>query len=167
MILVVHLMGNRHFTLGIAICVVFASRLEAHALGIECKLHADKVVVTAYFSDDTSARDAAVRVEDAQKRPVAEGRTDAHGAWSFARPRTGRYTVIVDAGGGHRAEVKVVVPPAEGLSPAEPTSPVTISKGPARGEFTATPWLKIGIGIGTISVIGFAWWLSRRAARPG
>jgi hypothetical protein len=141
-------------------------RSAAHALGAECTLHPDKVVVEAYYSDDTAARDAAVEVQDSQKKIVATGKTDAKGIWSFSRPAAGRYTVVVDAGNGHRTQLKITVPPLAGAGNAEaPADAVRISTGQSRAEFTSFPWAKAAIGLGTIVILAFAWWASRTVRR--
>jgi hypothetical protein len=152
-----------------------AYRAEAHGLGAECKLHGKRVELEAYFDDDTPARGATVRVEDVGRKAVAEGRTDAKGLWSFPRPQPGRYVVHVDAGAGHRTEVKVTIPegeerpgdePAEsGTAPPEPAAPVTVSEGPGREEFTRFPWLKLGIGVAVIGGVAAAFLISRRLGR--
>src|SRR5262249_7881431 len=132
---------------------------SAHALGAECKVVGGRAEVTAYYDDDTPAIGARVRVLDAGKATVAEGSTDAQGRWTFPLPPPGAYQVVVDAGMGHLARVKVVVPAtsAEG----------TLSTGPGREEFTRAPWLKVGIGLGAIGLFCLALWLARRRPRTG
>lgn len=158
----------------------------AHALGAECKLRGDRVEVEAYYDDDTPARNARVTVQDAAKKNVAEGRTNSKGFWSFSRPEPGWYRVTVDAGAGHRTTVTITVPSTEAEAAVAASASsgecdccrdaatssgeeeaVKLSEGPGREEFTRTPWLKIGFGLGTI--VGFslaAWWVLR-FRRPG
>jgi hypothetical protein len=185
-----HVFLARFFVPSLAVLLVLTihSRARAHALGAECKLNGKQVEVEAYYDDDTAARDAKVRVEDAAKRSVAEGVTDKAGRWSFPRPQTGRYLVVVDAGAGHRTQVRITVPPTGAASvSASVTSPddcsccdaspsssdaATISEGPPRDEFTRFPWLKLGIGLAVIGVLGVAFFVSwrmrtvRRGAEP-
>jgi hypothetical protein len=52
--------------------------------------------------DDTPAEEASVVVTTIDGKPVANGKTDERGLWSFARPGPGRYLIVVDAGSGHR-----------------------------------------------------------------
>jgi nickel transport protein len=146
--------------LALFVALVLADRASAHALGAECKLVGDRVEVEAYYDDDTPARDARVSVRDTGKQVVAEGRTDSEGRWSFARPAAGSYEVVVDAGAGHRVEVKLTVP---GAAPA--AVPQTISTGPTREEFTSFPWSKVALGLAVIACLGLGWWLARRS-RP-
>jgi hypothetical protein len=153
-------------------CLVSAPRVDAHALGAECKLRGNKVEVAAFFDDDSPAPSAQVRVEAADKKVIGEGLTDAQGHWSFARPAAGRYAVIIDDGTGHRAQVTMTIPAREAASEAPcddcccceettPTPAITVSEGPGREEFTAFPVLKIGIGVVVIGGVGLAFWLSR------
>ncbi len=166
----------------LATALLTAPRAEAHALGAEVKLSDGKVALEAYYYDDTPARDAKVRVEDGQKQLVVEGRTDAKGHWSFARPQPGRYLIVVDAGDGHRTQLKVTIPgrtssaPLPGASsgaecpccdepPAvssAPAPPVKVSEGPTREEFTGFQALKLGIGLGAIAGLALAFWAARR-----
>ena len=159
--------------------LVAAPRADAHALSGQCKLRGDKVELEAYFDDDSPAADAKVRVLDQGKKAIAEGRTDAKGRWTFARPSAGKYVVIVDAGAGHRAEVKMDVPAGASTAESsaeddccccdapsnssESTPSITISEGPDRATFTGYLWLKLGIGLTVIAVLGAAFWLSRRS----
>ncbi len=165
----------------VASLFALAGRAEAHALGAECKLNGNKVDVEAYYDDDTAARDAKVRVEDSDKKVITEGRTDKAGKWSFPRPKAGRYLVIVDAGAGHRTQVKITIHEGEGSASASssqskcddcecceadkgtPTgSSESISDGPSRDDFTSWPWLRIGIGFTVIAGLGGAFWVSQK-----
>jgi nickel transport protein len=179
----------RTFGLGpaaIFLLLVAVRPASAHALGAECRLRGDRVEVEAYYDDDTPARDARVTVQDAAKKSLAEGRTNDKGFWSFPRPQPGRYRVTVDAGAGHRATVTITVPSAQpdgttaaststgecdcckdGTSTQGVQGAVKLSEGPGREEFTRTPWLKIGLGLGVIGGFGLAAWLALRFRRPG
>jgi nickel transport protein len=152
-----------------------AGTASAHALGADCTLRGGRVEVEAYFSDDTDARGATVRVLDGQGKALAEGHTDERGRWSFPAPPPGRYTVVVDAGAGHLARVRLNVPgPADGRAAPAATVPadtVRLSEGPTREEFTRFPWPRVGLGVGLIAALGLAGWAvrqrwRRRAAPP-
>jgi hypothetical protein len=132
----------------------------AHALGAECKLTNDTVSIEAYFDDDTSATDAKVVVTDEAGSAVASGRTDKEGRWTFPAPAPGRYRVRVDAGDGHATTVSLRVP---GEVKA-PTPAATVSEGQTREEFTRTPWVKLGIGLGAIGLMAAGYAASRRRA---
>jgi len=131
----------------------------AHAIGIEAKLKGTTVAVETYYDDDTPAAEASVTVEDADKRVIAEGKTDAKGVWSFNSPAPGKYIIRVDAGGGHAAKTTITIPnpatalpsPGDGLPSENPPS-VSISEGPSRETFTgSTRWLMAGIGLAIIA----------------
>lgn len=147
------------WTLLLALLTV--SPVLAHSLGAECRLRGGRVEVEAYYDDDTPAGGATVRVLDADKREVATGRTDAQGRWTFAVPPPGAYTVIVDAGAGHRTTRKLTIP--GGAAAAGP-----VSDGPPRAEFTRFPWAGLGVGVGVIAglaALGYA--LARRKTPRG
>jgi hypothetical protein len=147
-------------------------RSEAHGLGAECKVNGDRVEVEAYFDDDSAARNANVRVEDADQQLVAEGRTDARGCWSFPAPAPGSYRVTVDAGAGHRTRLTITLPATSSASTAtvapddcsccQDPAPVTVSDGPSRAAFTGFAWLKLGIGVSILGGVGGGCWIARR-----
>jgi nickel transport protein len=113
-------------------CARFAS---AHEIGVEVKLKRDLVLVEAFFDDGLPAADARATVTDAGGSPIAEGKTDSDGMWSFTAPPVGKYKAAVDAGDDHVAHATFVVPPqAEAALPATDASAkeVVASAGPAR-----------------------------------
>lgn len=132
---------------------------SAHGLGAECRLRGEHVEVEAYYHDDTPVGNGTVRVFDEQRNPVAEGRTDAEGKWTFPAPQAGRYRVVVDAGAGHRATVRLTVPAVHEVSDRS-NSPL-VSEGPSRQEFTAAPWLKLVLGFGAIAGFGLFLWVTK------
>lgn len=153
---------------------VSAFAAASHGLGGECKLIGDRVVVEAFFDDDTPARDARVRVEFGTT-VVAEGRTDSKGFWSFSRPAAGQYVVAIDAGEGHRVKIKMTIPDRKGAEnavvgtsnhaaapPAPAADPVTVSEGPGREEFTQVRWKGMAGGLLIIALIAAALWLRPR-----
>src|SRR5262245_20681084 len=135
-----------------------AGPVRAHALGAEARIRGNQVRVEAYYEDDPPAGAARVTVQDASRKVVAEGRTDEKGIWSFPRPAAGHYRLVVDAGAGHRKQLVLDIPVAD-VSPSEPSDQTaleqtpTVSVGPTREEFTRTPWLKIGLGLGAIGLL--------------
>jgi nickel transport protein len=144
-------------------CVAPASAW-AHALGAECTLKGDKVHVEAYFEDDTPAQQALVRVLDSAQQEVVKGQTDAKGLWSFDAPAPGRYQVIIDAGAGHRVAQKLTIPRRGAGAASSDTPSAPVSDAPSRAAFTSFPWLKVGLGVGTIGAVAVAFLLSRRAS---
>jgi hypothetical protein len=155
---------------------------RAHDLGAEAKLKDGQVQVEAYFDDNTPAAEARVTVLDVQKNPVAEGRTDTKGHWTFPAPPPGAYQVVVNAGDGHRARVQITIP-AEGqaVPPPPPVSignpevvteagsqaqvPRTISDGPTRDEFTQSRWHRATFGLVLIAVLGAVFWFILKHSR--
>lgn len=147
--------------------LLYPSTASAHALRAECKLRNDKIEVEAYYDDDTPAQDAKVLVVTDQEAEVIQGRTDETGRWSFPRPTPGSYRVIVNAGDGHRCNVRFSVPEGQVLPKRNETSlshsdseaawtteAVVVSEGPTRQEFTQFPWLSMTAGLALIGVLG-------------
>jgi nickel transport protein len=132
---------------------------HAHALGAEAKLRGNRVEVEAYYSDNTPAVDAHVAVYDAADHTIAEGRTDEHGRWTFPTPPPGRYTVVVNAGAGHRTS------PIAVIIPGQPADGETVSEGPLREEFTRFPWERVALGLGIIAALAACWLAVRRLSR--
>jgi nickel transport protein len=135
------------------------SAVRAHAVGAECRVEGNRVVIEAYFDDDTPAQAALIKVFDRSDMLVAQGKADSKGIFSCTRPPEGQYRVVVDAGAGHRTEVEMQVPapPQPDEIPRE-----VISEGARRAEFTQYPWLKVSVGLGFIGLFSFAFWAARR-----
>ncbi len=157
---------RRHQTIAIAfagfVLLASGSTASAHALGVECKTQGGRVVVEAFFSDNTSAQDALVTIYDNEKRAIARGTTDADGRWSFPVPPAGRYDVVVEAGMGHRADASFIVNPD---SRSTPESTRVASQGPTRSEFTRLPWERVLCGLIVIALgaIMLRWGLRRKS----
>ena len=141
--------------IAILVLVLAPSIAGAHALGAEAKLRGQRVEVEAYFSDNTPAQDAHVLVHDVADQTIAEGRTDERGQWSFPVPPSGQYTVIVNAGAGHRKEITVTIP--KKASEGE-----MVSDGPLCAEFTSFPWGKTALGLAIIAALAVGWPAVRR-----
>jgi nickel transport protein len=125
--------------LGLGMVVFSCGRTDAHALGADCRIRDGRVLLEAYFSDDTPARHAKVEVKDVAGNVVAEGKTDDEGRWSFALPSAGTYQVAVDAGMGHRTTIALAI------------SEEQLAAG--RQEFTHIPWLRVGLGLAVIAAL--------------
>src|SRR5438128_10049711 len=76
-------------TLSCTAVLLAADSAHAHDLLAECKLKGGTVIVEAFFSDNTPAREAKVTVRDARGGELASGRTDDAGRWSFPAPVAG------------------------------------------------------------------------------
>jgi hypothetical protein len=154
--------------LALAALLLAAGPLRAHALYAECRLRGDRVIVEAFYSDDTPARGAAVTVRDEVGREVAAGRTGETGEWSFARPPAGKYEVTADAGAGHRKRVTMTIPTDTALGThSPPPEEVVVTAGPTRDELTRFPWLRVALGLGAIAVLaGVLLVALRRRPRP-
>lgn len=161
--------ASRTLLPGLLTLLLLTGTADAHSVGGEARLRDGKVQVEGYFEDDTAATGAKVHVEDAAGKPVAEGRLDDKGRWSFPAPAPGRYRVIIDAGGGHRTRLSVRIPAS--ASPPAPSreapgeeAPV-VSEGATREEHTHVPWGRLGIGLALIAVLAVAVPRVLRAAR--
>ena len=163
------------------LALVFSvSPAMAHRLGADCTIRGKEVQVEAFFSDNTSAKGARVSVFDSNKNSVVEGRTDDKGAWSFPAPEPGIYRVIIEAGNGHRAEIRIDVPQTNLEAESSPSTSegacdccndavsgdtpqaVRISDGPSRDELTKTPWLRMFFGLILIAGIASAYLTIRK-----
>lgn len=149
--------------LPLGLLLVVPGVVRAHATGMTCTVVGDRVQVEGYFDDDTPARGAKVSVFDEAGAPIASGKTDADGRWSFARPAAGKYRVDLNAGAGHRATRTIDVPPADGSS-LTPAAPITAE--PSREEFTGFPWGRVFIGLAVIAGFALLAWLITSRHRP-
>jgi nickel transport protein len=91
-----------------------ASPVCAHRLDAQCFVRPGwKVQVESWFETGDSPRGAHVQVFGADGQLLTEGKLDSQGIFVFPFPAAESLRVVVLAGGGHRAEVKV---PATELS---------------------------------------------------
>jgi hypothetical protein len=156
------------FSSVIAMAMLSPSLAWAHALGAECRLKNGKVNVSAFFDDDTPAVNAHVEIQDSQQTILAAGNTDARGQWSLAAPPAGRYSVIVDAGMGHRTQIAITVPGAEAAAQhftREAQEREQTISASTRREFTRFPYLKVGLGLGSIFLFSVAFLVARKKVR--
>lgn len=134
----------------------------AHGLSGQCLAHDDQVTVQAYFDTDEPAVGASVRVLDNSGSEIAAGKTDDTGAWTFANPGAGRYRVVIDAGAGHRTELKL------DLAGSRYERETQASRGPSRATFTGYTLGKIALGLLAIAALAVTarMALRRRRTRP-
>ena len=143
------------------IVVLMPARAFAHALGVECKLKDGKVLVEAFYDDDTPAAKAKVEVVNAKDEVISKDMTDGEGRWSFTAPAPGKYEVRVDAGAGHRATTSITIP---GAAAPEPVTSISEN---TRAEFTGVPWLKMTIGFVTIGTLCGAFLIASALRKVG
>lgn len=112
----------------------------AHALLAIVKIEETSVRVEVFYDDDTPAEAAKVYVQNDAKEKIAEGVTDANGAWTFTKPVLGTYTVVAESV-GHRHRKSFTI--GENITSTQPT----------REELTRTPFVAIGVGLGVILLV--------------
>jgi len=84
---------------------LFASRVSAHTLVVFSDDNGDgTVTIEAVYSTQEIPVFAEARLEDAEGNVLRKGRIDEDGLCTFKKPEV-PYTIIVDAGPGHRAKV--------------------------------------------------------------
>lgn len=133
--------------------LLFAGPASAHGVFMDPRVQAGRVVVEAYFDDDTPTQDAKVTAVDQSGAVVAEGRTDDKGVWSFPAPPPGQYKLTLDDGTGHRCTRTLTVEGSgESAADGPPRSAVT---GPGK-------WLAAAGGLLLIAGLTA---VARRAAR--
>ena len=143
------------------VAVLMPARVFAHAVGVECKFKDGKVLVEAFYDDDTPAAKAKVEVVNAKDEIIAKDMTDNAGRWSFAAPAPGKYEVRVDAGAGHRATTSITIP---GAATPEPVTSISEN---TRAGFTGVPWLKMTIGFVTIGTLCGAFLIASALRKVG
>jgi hypothetical protein len=145
----------------------WATPARAHNLLLDARVTGERLRVEAFYDDDTPAQQATITVENESGAVVATGKTDERGTWSCPRLAPGAY-VLRARSVDHAAKKALVVsdqsrdsaPERAAASASAPRSPGA-SDGPTRAELTSTPWLKVALGCGLISIIFGVFWLSR------
>ncbi|MCE9529871.1 MAG: hypothetical protein K8T89_01825 [Planctomycetes bacterium] len=138
---------------------ITAAPAHAHRMMLEVKLKDQRLRVEAFYDDDTPAQLAKILVENAQKDIVVQGVTDEKGVWNCLIPASGEYTIRAEARDGHFAKERLTIPPT-----GTEISPALVP--PSREETTQTPWLKMAIGLGLITLLFTTLWFFRRNAAP-
>jgi hypothetical protein len=150
-------------SLSLAALMLTAGSAHAHKLNAVGTLKGNTVVIEAFFSDNTPARDAKVTVRDPRGGELASGRTDDAGRWTFPAPPPGKYEVTCDAGEGHRKPVIITIPSPAALKPiTPPPEEIVITGGPTREELTRFPWLRLLLGVAAIGGLAVLLWLATR-----
>jgi hypothetical protein len=140
------------------------------ALFVRGRLRADIVILEAFYLSNLPACDAVVSVQDVSGREIAVGRTDDNGEWSFPRPSAGKYVVVADVAGGHlRSDRTTITIPSEVVLKTMSPAPdeIVVTGGPTREELTRFPWLRVVIGVATITgLVVLLWFATRSRRRP-
>ena len=76
----------------------------AHRVNIHALQEGRVVKVHAYWVDGADAQRAVLKAVDTRGKVVFMGLTDDQGVCMFSLPQAGKYSLIFDAGMGHRAE---------------------------------------------------------------
>lgn len=137
---------------------------RAHSVGLVCEQRGSRLKVAVFYSDDTPARSARVRLLDSDRQVLEETVTDADGRCELRAPAPGPYQVAADAGEGHRATRRIVV------RPHGDANEVQVSDGPSRSEFTRFPILRVVVGVAVIALLAMGAIGLRnrlRGGRPG
>ncbi len=93
--------------LSIAALFFTASLALAHTPLCSCWDNGDGTVsCEGGFSDGSSAKGVAMYVKDKNGNEIVKGKINDQSEFSFKKPATNDYTVLFDAGEGHRIEIK-------------------------------------------------------------
>lgn len=91
-------------------CLVLLSMFgTAHAHKVNVFAYAENgtVYTESYFPDGKPVVGGTLEVYDEAKTKLLEGKTDAEGKFSFAIPKKGDLTIVINASMGHRNEYTI------------------------------------------------------------
>lgn len=126
------------------------SPAEAHAVGMEVKIQGDAILVEVFFDLGEPAAQAKIRIEDENKKVIAEGITDDKGVCYLPKPAAGKYQVFANAGAGHATQSPLqVVDPYAKVETKENFVPMAPGKAQLEQN---TDWTTIAIGIGGVAL---------------
>lgn len=138
---------------------------SAHGMDADWKQVGEKIVVEAFFDTGGPVRQARVQITDGDKKVVASAVTDADGKCTLRAPNPGKFTLVVDAGAGHRKEVSITIAGALPVPEVEPEPRAESAPVQSRREEAARfPWERVALGCGVVALLGGAWWLTRRGS---
>jgi hypothetical protein len=136
----------------VAVAMISGGKARAHDLVISWSVHDVEFRVSVRFDSDDPAEDCAVTLLDDAGRIVQKRMTDANGIVTFAKPESGRYQILADAGAGHVKRVTVEMDRRE----IAESKNISISK-----------LLNVVIGLGLITTITMiVMQLRRKRTRP-
>jgi len=88
-----------------AAILVLSGAADAHSLRLECKKITDENVVCRTIATDGEVlRDVTVQLLDESDKPLASGKTDVKGQYTFKVPNA-EYNVVVQANKSHVASM--------------------------------------------------------------
>ena len=145
---------NQRFLFVVLLLFLAPGFLQAHGLGATWKVSGDKLLIEAYFDDDSEAQDAKVQLLDKQEKVVAQAKTDARGQCALPAPSPGNYHLVIDAGAGHRHREELVIPE----NPAANQE----STAPKREDKARILWTRAAIVVAILAAFAFASWFSMR-----
>lgn len=125
------------------------ARADAHAMHAVVDTKNDPIKLEAYYDEEMPADVADVTVTDADGNVVLTGTTNENGVWTFARPKPGKYTLIVRQA-GHVAKTEFEI--------AGTDAPTVF--GVPRNK-----WIGLSAGVLILLCISGASWVRRRRAR--
>lgn len=96
------------FIFALAVSILCCASAWAHKVGVYAYAEGDKLMGEGYFSGGDKAMHCPVKLYDSQGKLIAEGQTDANGAFALPLPQAAPpLKLLLDAGEGHRAEYEV------------------------------------------------------------
>ena len=87
--------------------VLAAGTAFAHKTDIFAYVKDGTVYTESYFPDGRPVKEGTVTVFASDKKQLLEGKTDAQGLFSFAVPKVDDLTLVLDAGMGHKSQIKL------------------------------------------------------------
>lgn len=135
--------------LSLTLLATLCASVSAHALEPRTHVIGNDLFVEVLFDDGTPAIQAKIRVVDSTGAQLAEGVSDDMGKAVLAAPPDGQYAIHVDAGSGHRVQMKLKVARDPNLKLPPP---------PARSGY---PWVKVIIGLVLLLAVVIGFWVAR------
>lgn len=118
--------------------------LHAHKINLFAELIDGKLSVEAYFAGGGSCKSCTLEVRDSHGEVIHQEKMSAQGRSEMTLAQLPPYTVVVDAGLGHKAEVRVLSGThVSGESDAHAPHPAE----PMRQEPESLPVGKIALGL--------------------
>jgi len=119
----------------------------AHRVNIHALQEGRVVKVHAYWVDGTDAQRAVLKAVDTKGKVVFMGLTDDQGICMFSLPQAGKYSLIFDAGMGHRAETMLEYSFTSDLKESGDQVLASLApSGASKGEAVSGEVLSAGVG---------------------
>ena len=116
-------MKNAFFAaISVCVCLLLTPKAKGHKVNVFAYAEGESVYTESFFPDGNPCKAASIEARGADGAVIAKGTTDDEGRFAFSVAAGQELMIVLDAGLGHRSEIKFLVPETANSRPADPAS---------------------------------------------